>query len=113
MKVAASIAGVFLLAASGVYAAAQPAPAQADPAARSGDAYSQFMLGRHLETADDIPGAIAAFRRAIQLDPQSSDVIAELAGLYMRQSKLEEAVQAGEQALKIAPGNREAHRVLG
>src|SRR5205823_9085526 len=112
MKVAASVAGVFLLAASAAYASAQPAQA-ADPAARSGDAYSQFMLGRHLETTDNIPGAIAAFRRAIQLDPQSSDVIAELAGLYMRQSKLEEAVQAGEQALKIAPGNREAHRVLG
>src|SRR5207248_3983658 len=85
----------------------------ADPAAKSGDAYSQFMLGRHLETADDVPGAIAAFRRAIQLDPQSSDVVAELAGLYMRQSRLEEAVQAGEQALKIQPANREAHRVLG
>jgi len=112
MKVAVSVAGVFLVAASAAYASAQPAQA-ADPAAKSGDAYSQFMLGRHLETADDIPGAIAAFRRAIQLDPQSSDVIAELAGLYMRQSKLEEAVQAGEQALKIAPGNREAHRVLG
>ena len=76
-EVAASVAGVFLLAASAAYASAQPAQA-ADPAARSGDAYSQFMLGRHLETADDIPGAIAAFRRAIQLDPQSSDIIAEL-----------------------------------
>src|SRR4051812_4252463 len=113
MKVAASVAGMFLLAAT-AYAAPQSAPAQAaDPAARSGDAYSQFMLGRHLETADDIPGAIAAFRRAVQLDPQSSDVVAELAGLYMRQSRLDEAVQAGEQALRIEPANREAHRVLG
>jgi len=71
------------------------------------------MLGRHLETADDIPGAIAAFKRAVQLDPQSSDVVAELAGLYMRQSRLDEALQAGEQAIKIEPANREAHRVLG
>src|SRR5437762_9095859 len=116
MKVAAAVvAAVSLLAASAVPAAAQAVPAQAtaDPSAKAGDAYSQFMLGRHLETADDIPGAIAAFKRAIELDPQSSDVVAELAGLYMRQSKLDEAVQAGEQALKIEPGNREAHRVLG
>jgi len=95
---------------------AAPAFAQTPPAdqgARAGDAYSQFMLGRHYETADDIPNAIAAFKRGIQLDPQGADIIAELAGLYMRQSRLDEAVQAGEQALKVQPANREAHRVLG
>jgi tetratricopeptide (TPR) repeat protein len=95
---------------------AQPTAAQtasADPSAKAGEAYSQFILGRHLETTDDIPGAIAAFKRAAQLDPQSGDVVAELAGLYMRQSRLEEAVTAGEQALKIESANREAHRVLG
>jgi len=115
MNVAAFVASVFLVAASAAPAAAQPAPAQStvDPAVRTGDAYAQFMLGRHLETADDIPGAIAAFKRASQLDPRSGDVVAELAGLYMRQSRLEEAVTAGEQALKIEPANREAHRVLG
>jgi tetratricopeptide (TPR) repeat protein len=95
---------------------AQSATAQTtstDSATKAGDAYSQFMLGRHLETTDDISGAIAAFKRAAQLDPQSSDVVAELAGLYMRQSRLDEALAAGEQALKISSGNREAHRVLG
>src|SRR5215467_4795165 len=108
MKVASLIAGVSLFAAS--LASAQT---PADPAARTGDAYSQYMLGRHLESADDIPGAIAAFKRASQLDPQSGDIVAELAGLYMRQSRLEEAMTAGEQALKVEPANREAHRVLG
>ena len=116
MKLALCVAGVFLA----VVMAAQSAMAQtapADPAAslatRGAEAYAQFMLGRHLETADDITGAVAAFRRAAQLDPQSSDIAAELAGLFMRQSRLEEAVAAGEQALKIEPSNREAHRVLG
>jgi tetratricopeptide (TPR) repeat protein len=89
---------------------AQLAPAPAD---MSGEAYAQFMLGRHLETADDIEGAITAFKRAAQLDPLAADVTAELAGLYMRQSRLDEAIAAGDQALKIAPVNREAHRVLG
>jgi tetratricopeptide (TPR) repeat protein len=115
MNVAVFVAGVSLVVATGGRAAAQPAPPQAtvDSAASTGEAYSQFMLGRHLETAENIPGAIAAFRRAIALDPQSSDPIAELAGLYMRQSRLDEAVQAGEQALRVDPANREAHRVLG
>ena len=111
MKLAVLAAGVLVFVISAQPAAAQTAPA--DSAARAGEAYSQFMLGRHLETADDINGAIAAFKRASQLDPQSSDVVAELAGLYMRQSRLEEAIAAGEQALKIESGNREAHRVLG
>ena len=115
MKVAVLVASVTLLAAGAAPLAAQSAPAQtsADPSAKSGDAYAQFMLGRHLESADDIPGAIAAFKRAAQLDPQSGDIVAELAGLYMRQSRLEEAIAAGEQAIKAEPANREAHRVLG
>ncbi len=70
-------------------------------------------MGRHLETTDNIDGAITAFKRAAQLDPRASDIVAELAGLYMRQSRLDDAIAAGEQALKVSPANREAHRVLG
>src|SRR5215467_7810383 len=80
---------------------------------RSGEAYAEFLNGRHLETTDNIEGAITAFKHAAQLDPRAADVVAELAGLYMRQSRLDEAITAGEQALKITPANREAHRVLG
>jgi tetratricopeptide (TPR) repeat protein len=112
MRMALRVAGVALAACL----IAPPATAQtasADSATTLGDAYSQFMLGRHLETSDDIPGAITAFKRAAELDPQSSDIVAELSGLYMRQSRLEEAIAAGEQALKVSPTNREAHRVLG
>src|SRR5205085_9585491 len=32
---------------------------------------------------------------------------------YLRQNKAQEAIAAAEQALKIAPANREANRVLG
>jgi tetratricopeptide (TPR) repeat protein len=98
-------------------AAAPPAVAQTQPAAgaadRAGEAYAQFLLGRHLETAEDIKGAIEAFKRAAQLDPQSPDIPAEFAGLLMRQNRLDEAITAADQALKVAPANREAHRVLG
>jgi tetratricopeptide (TPR) repeat protein len=89
------------------------ARAQSAQADRSGEAYAEFLNGRHLETTDNVEGAIAAFKHAAQLDPRAADIVAELAGLYMRQSRLDEAIAAGDQALKIAPGNREAHRVLG
>jgi tetratricopeptide (TPR) repeat protein len=89
------------------------ARAQSAQADRSADAYAEFLNGRHLETTDNIEGAIAAFKHAAQLDPRAADIVAELAGLYMRQNRLDEAITAGEQALKVAPANREAHRVLG
>jgi tetratricopeptide (TPR) repeat protein len=89
---------------------AQPAPASVD---KIGEAYGQFLLARHLKDGENIEGAIAAFKRAIVLDPQAADVVSELASLYMQQNRFDEAVAAAEQALKIAPANSEAHRVLG
>ena len=91
--------------------AQQPAPGAA--ADRVGEAYLHFMLGHRLEEADDTNGAIAEYKRAIELDPTAADIPGELAGLYLRENKIQEAMAAAEQALKIAPANREANRVLG
>jgi tetratricopeptide (TPR) repeat protein len=77
------------------------------------DAYDQFLRGRLLERDENIEGAIAAFKRAAALDPASGDALAELAGLYLRQNRVNESMTSAEQALKIAPANNEAHRVLG
>jgi len=114
---------VMLVAALNVWgpagAAAQaPRPRPDQPAATASSdkvaaAYNQFLLGRHLESSDDIEGAIAAYKRAMALDPDGADITAELAALYMRQSRLPEAIVTANQALKIAPANREAHKVLG
>src|SRR6187455_708114 len=43
-------------------------------------AYEQFLLGHHLEQNDDVAGAIAAYKKAIELNPGAADVPAELAG---------------------------------
>ena len=102
-----------LAAAAALVAMPSQARAQGAQADRSADGYAEFLAGRHLETTDNVEGAITAFKHAAQLDPRAADIVAELAGLYMRQSRLDEAITAGEQALKIAPANREAHRVIG
>ena len=78
-----------------------------------GEAYNQFLLGHRLEEKDDEAGAIAAYKRAMELDPNAADIPATLAGVYLRQNKAQEAMSAAEQALKIAPANREGNRVLG
>jgi len=86
------------------------APAASDKIA---EAYNQFLLGHRLEDKDDEAGAIAAYKRAMELDPAAADIPAELAGLYLRQNKVQEAMATAEAAVKIAPLNREANRVLG
>src|SRR5258705_9044441 len=94
-----------------VAAAAQTRPPV--PVSKAAEAYAQFLLAHHLEEREDENGAIAAYKRAMELDPLAADIPAELAALYLRQSKVQEAMAAAEQALKIAPANREANRVLG
>jgi len=80
---------------------------------RVAEAYAQFLLGHHLDEADDEAGAIAAYKRAMELDPSAADIPGELAAVYLRQNKIQEAMTAAEQALKVSPKNREGNRVLG
>ena len=94
--------------------APQTPPTQASrPADPVGEAYAQFLLAQRLEADDNVDGAVAAYKRAIALDPRAADLVASLANLYMRASRAEEATAAAQQALAIDPANTEAHRILG
>jgi tetratricopeptide (TPR) repeat protein len=88
---------------------------QAAPAAApiSAQAYYEFMLARHLENKGDERGALDALKRAQTADPKSAEIKAELAGLYARQNKANEAVEMAEQALELNPESIEANRILG
>jgi tetratricopeptide (TPR) repeat protein len=89
-------------------------PAPASPSSEKiADAYAQFMLGHRFEENEDETAAIAAYKRAMELDPTAAEIPAQLAGLYLKQSKVQEAMAAADASLKIAPNNREANRVLG
>ncbi|HVL36233.1 MAG TPA: tetratricopeptide repeat protein, partial [Burkholderiales bacterium] len=95
---------------SSTSALGQPAPATA---ARSAEAYYEFLLARRLEGQGDTSGALDALKRALALDPKAGELYAELAGFYARQNKGDEAVEAAERALTLDPDNVEAHRMLG
>src|SRR3954463_5981874 len=86
---------------------------QAPPDAGQPDAKYYFIVGRYLEGAGKVDEAAAAFKKAIDLEPSSAEPRAELAGLYARQDKAREAVEAAEDALKVSPKNQEANRILG
>jgi tetratricopeptide (TPR) repeat protein len=80
--------------------------------AKVAQAYEQFLIGHYLE-GEDVAGAIAAYKKAMELDPSAAEIPAELAALYLRHERVDEAVETAEKALKISPLNQEAHRVLG
>ena len=90
------------------------APAAAQPAApASGDAGYYFLLGRRHESMGDVDKAVAAYKQALTLAPNSAELRAELAGLYARQDRAVEAIDTAEEALTKDPENREANRILG
>jgi tetratricopeptide (TPR) repeat protein len=91
----------------------RPAPPAASAPDKTADAYAQFLLGHRFEENEDETAAIAAYKRAMELDPTAAEIPAQLAGLYLKQNKVQEAMTTAEAALKIAPTNREANRVLG
>jgi tetratricopeptide (TPR) repeat protein len=72
-----------------------------------------FVLRRYLEGEGQIPDAIEALKHAIQLEPDAAEPRAELAALYARQDRADDAIHAAEDALKVDPQNREANRILG
>jgi tetratricopeptide (TPR) repeat protein len=124
MKIAALVAafGVSIpLAAAGPTGAPGPSQARAQrppqvttaPPDKVAEAYALFLLGHRAEEKDDEAGAITSYQRAMELDPLAADIPAELAGLYLRLNKAQEAMAAAEAALKIDAANREANRVLG
>lgn len=103
----------FLLAiASLVVVWSGPAAAQ-PPSPRQAEAYYEFLLGRSLENDGEIEAAIAAHQRAARLDPTSADLPAELAAVYARQGRFDEARTAAEAAIAVDADNLEANRVLG
>lgn len=77
------------------------------------EAYAQYLLAHRYQDDEENDQAIAAYRRALQLDPRGAEIASDLANLYMELNRGTEAIAAGEQALKIDPQNQEAHRILG
>ena len=93
-------------------AASQPAAPPSQPATPDSAEY-YFLIGRYFEGAGRIDEAIAAHRRAIELEPGSAELRAELAALYARQDNAIDAIETAEGALERDPANLEANRTLG
>ncbi len=71
---------------------------------------AQLKLARRLKRG---ARAVAAYRRAIELDPQSSPALAELARLMLARSHTREASELAERATAVDPSNALAWVTLG
>jgi predicted Zn-dependent protease len=71
---------------------------------------AQLDLGRRLKRG---PRALAAYRRAIELEPKSSPALAELARLMLARSHTREASELAERATAVDPANALAWVTLG
>ncbi len=105
------LAALTLVSSGSAYGLEQDATAPASNA--RAESYHQFMLGRQLNGAGEIEAAIAAYRLAAELAPESAEVLGELAELFAQQGRVDEAIQTAERALELAPDNTQGHWVLG
>lgn len=90
-------------AAPGGPSAGAPATGAAATAARA-QAVAAYNEGIAALRTRDVPGAIAKFEQASQLDPQLAAAPAVLADLYLAQHKPAEALAAADRALALEPG---------
>jgi tetratricopeptide (TPR) repeat protein len=91
-----------------------PKPTQFEKAGKLRDAELWFRRGLELEEAGaPMAEAIAAYRRALELNPEAAGAWVNLGTLSYRQGELKEAEICYRQALKISPNYALAHFNLG
>lgn len=77
---------------------------------QKGDGISILLHGRTLESAD---AQLAAYKKALEVDPKLGWAQYSIASVYMQQNKLDLAVTSLESAIRIDPGFTQAMESLG
>ncbi len=80
---------------------------------RSSIASYAVANGASLLQKKDYTGAVAQFKKAIGLDPNSLDAYSKLGSTYLMQNKTKEATDAFKQVIRINPTSADAYKDLG
>ena len=78
-----------------------------------GNAEEYFRRGVQLSKKKDIPEAIKAFEKALELNPKLAEAANNLGNLYFEQNLIEKAIEAFKKALAADPKYARAHNNLG
>ncbi len=126
MKLAAGV-GLFLFGAASLLGGQNAAPKAPEASQQASaampdhaQAYYHYMLARRYRElagiynrSDFVDRAISEYKAAIAADPGSLFLRTELAELYWRIGRVDDAVNGAEAVLKINPNDADAHRLLG
>ena len=81
--------------------------------AENSSANDYFQKGVALVKKQDLVGAEAAFRKAIEINPNFAEAYANLGSILANQNKLEEAISNFENAVRLKPNVAVLHYLLG
>lgn len=81
--------------------------------ADNSSANDYFQKGVELVKKQDLAGAEAAFRKAIEINPNFAEAYANLGSVLANQDKLEEAISNFENAVRLKPNIAVLHYLLG
>ena len=73
------------------------------------DAYSFLRAGMANERTGNYPGAVRAYRRGLEVEPENVELLNSLGFSLFQQGKSQEAVDALEKALAVDPKHWKAH----
>ena len=76
------------------------------------EALKKYLEAQRLEQAGNYPGAVAAYKEALVLDPQSVELRTALGSLYLKNRNVIDAEAQAKEGMKIAPDNLEVRKLL-
>jgi tetratricopeptide (TPR) repeat protein len=75
-------------------------------------ALRKFLEAQNLEKSGNYPGAVAAYKEAVTLDPASSELRVAFGSLYLKSRNVIDAESQAREALKLAPESNDVRKLL-
>jgi len=86
---------------------------QEKPAAdKRAQALKKYLEAQNLERSGNFPGAVQAYKEAIELDPTSAELKTSLGSLYLKSRNVIDAEAQAQEAAKLAPSDINVHKLL-
>jgi tetratricopeptide (TPR) repeat protein len=76
------------------------------------DALKKYLEAQRMEQAGNYPGAVAAYKEALLLDPKSVELRTALGSLYLKNRNVIDAEAQAQEAMKLAPDNIDVRKLL-
>ena len=112
LTIAFALSGIPAHAARQDKAQPQPAVLQTEKKQDRAGALKKFLEGQNYENAGNFPAAVAAYKEAITLDPQSAELRVALGSLYLKNRNVIDAEAQAREAIKTHPDNSDGRKLL-